>query len=169
MDQFYKIRISIGRISLELESHDKEWLEAKQESLLGSLLNNPEGFRQLISEPSVSTGSGENPQSHRLLPEESMSINEFYTKFLKGKSMGRNEVAVYMIYFLERIRKVADIASSTVKDAFAELQYPKYQEFNFADILNQAKRKGYLNRVDDKWKLTLTGSDFVLSQIADEK
>jgi len=162
MEKFYRIKVTIGRISFELESHDKAWLEKKEKDL-GSLLSNPEEVKRLASE----SASG----IQRVEPaatEASITINEFHRKYLSGTNLPRLSVAMFLIHFLERYRKLDGITTNDVKDAFKEIGYPKFNTFNFTDILNQGKKKGWLNKIDNRWKLTITGIDYVLNEISQE-
>lgn|GEM_PF-2342159 len=157
MEQFYKIEVRIGQVAFVIESHDKEWLESKQKEVMGDLLKDPERVVQLSRSPSPS------PSVRSVAaPSHSQTIQEFFNRFLlKGKS--RTEIALYFVYFYEKMQSKDDVVSSDIKDAFKRVAYPGYAKINVTDILNQSKVKGYLNKDGNSWKLTVTGADFILN------
>ncbi len=162
MESFYKLRVSIGRISFELESHDKDWLESKEKSLMGNLLSNPDAMLQLSKLEDKDTGQGETVIK---MTDSGITVNEYYQKYIKGKNWSRQKMALFLIYYLEKIRHQTDISTTDIKSAFREIAYPKYDSFNYTHMLNMGKKRGHLNKVDGKWKLTVTGVDFVLSEL----
>lgn len=158
MEGIYKLKVSVGRITFELESHDKDWVEQKQKSLIGDLFNNPETVAKLAN-----LDSEEGTPAALEIGSASVTIQEFYNRYVKPANLSRIQTALYLFYYLEKIEKKAEIRTGDVKEAFKQLAYPKYSSFNFADILNQLKRQGLINKIDHHWKLTLTGVDQVLS------
>jgi ribosome-binding ATPase YchF (GTP1/OBG family) len=156
VEQFYKIEVRIGQVAFVIESHDKEWLECKQKEIMGDLLKDPERVVQLSkaqsSSPSVRSVAA---------PAHSLTIQEFFNKFLKGKS--RTEIALYFVYYYEKMQSKDGVVSSDIKEGFKRVAYPAYGKINVTDILNQSRVKGYLNKEGNSWKLTVTGADFILN------
>jgi hypothetical protein len=163
MEAFYRIKVNLGEISFELESHDKEWLMEKEKYYLGELFSNPE----IIAKLKKRTDSPKSLPSTEIAHSQA-TINEFYRKFISAKNLPRNIIALMLLYYLEKIRNQESISTNDIKSAFKEISYPKYDKINFTDTLNQLKGKGFLNKVNKGWKLTITGLDYVLNQIASE-
>lgn len=163
MENFYRLKVSFGKLSFELESHDKDWMEEKEKSLTGNLLSNPKILMQLATMEEPKSG-----KDITNVGDPSLTINEFYRKFLSNKTVSRLTTSIFLIYYLENYRKMDGVSTSDVKEAFKDINYPKYISFNFADIMLQGKKKGWLNKIDNKWRLTITGKDFVLSSISVE-
>jgi hypothetical protein len=100
----------------------------------------------------------------------SISVNEFYRQYVKeNKITSRPDIAVFMVYFLEKILKKDEITTGDIAKCFGDISYPNFNKLNMTDILNQGKRKALLNYVNNLWKLTLTGEDFVLNAISGKK
>lgn len=153
MEQKYRIQINYGDFKIEIESHDKDWVEQKEKRYLEKIIENP---KQIKSPPE--TKSTPLPQN--------LSINEFYQKFIKvNKISSRPNIAVFLIYYLQNILKKQEIKTQDVVQAFADIAYPNYNKLNMTDILNQAKRKALLNYVNNNWSLTITGEDYVINLI----
>ena len=166
MESFYKIRVAFGKISFELESHDKEWLESKEKALMGNLLSNPDALLRLskLEEEGMAKGA----TSLVEIGGAALTINEYYQKFIKGKNWTRPKIALFLLYYIEKVRGESEISSSDVRRAFKDISYPKYDTINYTDMLNQQKRKGFLNKIEGKWKLTVTGIDYVMSELQSE-
>jgi hypothetical protein len=159
MDQSYRIAFTIGNVKFELESTDLAWLEAKEKEYLAKL--------------SESRASPQSPVQR--LPEptpvpQNLTINEFYKTYIRQKKItARPDIAVFFVYYLEKILKKETVATADVTQCFADVSYPAYNKLNMTDILNQAKRKALLNNVNKLWSLTITGEDFVLNTLSGEK
>ncbi len=160
MEQLYKIKINLGKLTVELESHDKEWLEVKEKKYLDEFISNP----QIMAKASDKL---ENDDQQLEISHDftSFTINEYYNKYLSGKSYPRTTVATLLFYYLEKIRKIENIKTGDVRNAFQEISFPKYDKINFTDLLSQLKKTGILNKINNYWKLTLTGMDFVTGKM----
>jgi len=163
MDSFYRMKISLGRVTVELESHDKQWLEEKEKTLLGTLLSDPSSVAKLIDK-SDNTKSGAGIDTS----DSTLTINEFQRKYIAPKNFSRPTIALFLVYFLEKLKQADSISTNDVRDAFKSIAYPKYNTINYTDVLNQLKSKGYLNKIDGNWRLTITGIDYILSEIPSE-
>jgi hypothetical protein len=166
METKYRVSLQIGTIGFTIESTDKDWVEAKEKQYLDEYLK--EALRR---EPLKIDLSGAIEKEKKIPPiSPSISINEFYRQYVKGNKIeSRPNIAVFMVYFLEKILKKDEITSADITKCFGEISYPDYNKLNMTDILNQAKRKALLNYVNNFWKLTITGEDFVLNTISSEK
>lgn len=163
METLYRIKITLGDLSFELESHDKSWLQEKEKYYLGEMFSNPKMLESLR----------EKKAGTKALPKANVvggapTINEFYRKFISGRNLTRNIIALLMFYYVEKIRKDESITTKSLKIAFKEIAYPKYDKVNYTDTLNQLKAKGFLNKIGKGWKMTITGLDYVVGQIAEE-
>jgi len=160
MESFYRLKITVGKIAFEIESHDQEWVKEKEAKLMGELFSDPERVARLASK-------GDEPESPppNVAIKSKLTIHEFYKKYVSGRNWPRTKIALMVIYYLDKYLSQESITSSQVKKAFQEIGYPKYDKLNYTDILNQLKRSGYLNKIGKDWRLTITGQDYVLSQI----
>lgn len=157
MDHNYRIVYKIGNSSFEIESTDKMWFDQKEMEYLEKLKANP-SFIPKSKEESF--------DSRKIVPQN-VTINEFYRNILtQNKIQSRPDIAVFFIYYLAKITKKDVIKSADIQQCFADISYPNYNKLNFADILNKAKKKAFLNYVNGVWSLTLTGEDYVLSTIS---
>ena len=154
MDHKYRISIRIGNTSFDLESTDLAWLEKKEQEYLAKYGATPE-------QQQTSTSTEETV----LLPKN-LTINEFYKKYIKPNNItSRSDIAVFFIYYLQKILTKDSIRTTDVTQCFADVSYPNYNRLNITDILNQAKKKALLNSVNNLWSLTITGEDFVLNNM----
>ena len=155
MDQKYKIVLKFEGVGFEVESTDKEWVENKEKEYLEKFYSNK------------IPAKGEIKSSHLVVSKETqgdVNINEFYRKYIKAnKISSRPDIAVFFAYYLQKIRKSSEIKSGDISDCFKDISYPNWNTLNYTDILNQGKRRGFLNYVNKNWSLTLTGEDFVMN------
>ena len=157
MDSTYRLRFQAGEVEFEIESTDLKWLEKKEGEYLSRIV------KEDIFKP-LKEG-----KSSKADIRPGITINEFYRQFVQKTVKGRPNVAVMLIYYLEVIaKKAGTIKRSEVKDAFGDISFPNYNNINFTDVLNSAKRKGHLNLVNKLWSLTSTGKDFALSIITEQ-
>lgn len=160
MDHKYRVSFRIGEASFDLESTDLAWLENKEKDYVAKLLEKATSF--------VKSADGNGHSSPAFLPQN-LTINEFYKKFIKAnKITARPDIAVFFVYYLEKILKKDIIKTADVTQCFADVSYPNYNKLNMTDILNQAKRKALLNYVNNLWTLTITGEDFVINSITSD-
>lgn len=156
----YKIVFRKGDVSFELESSDLNWMNAKEKEYLDHIIHHKHkapGSEPVKSSQSLSLGN-------------SLTINEFYKKYVKDKKISsRADIAVFFVYYLEKIEKLDSISSGDVINCFSKIGYPNYNKLNMTDILNQAQRKALLNNVSKNWSVTITGEDFVLNVIGSEE
>jgi len=158
----YRISFQIGNIKFDIESTDQTWVEAKEKQYLEKY------FVESLSKIELSGGIEIEKKAPPISP--TISINEFYRQHVKeNKITSRPDIAVFMVYFLEKIAKKDEITTADVTKCFGDISYPNFNKLNMTDILNQAKRKALLNYVNNFWKLTLTGEDFVLNAISGKK
>jgi hypothetical protein len=163
MEEYYKVSVSVKDISIDLESHDKEWLEKKiSEFKIHDYL---EGKQTIIAKKEEKT-SVQNIDS--VSKNKYSSKVEFYKNIIKEKKItSRPDIATFFVYYLEKIQKQEQVTSSDIKGCFREIGYPNWNGINIADSLGKAKKKAFLNNVNDLWSLTITGEDFVLNTISE--
>ena len=162
MESFYRMKITMGRVMIELESHDMGWINEKEKSLLADLLSHPEA----ISKSEIAADS--RGQETKLQIGAEATINEYYRKHVAKESLSRPDIALMLFYYLEKIRGQAEIATTDIKAAFKEIAFPRYDKMNFTDTLNSLKNRGFLNKDGKTWKLTLTGIDYILTSMSQE-
>ncbi|TGL55269.1 hypothetical protein EHQ61_00735 [Leptospira wolffii] len=160
--EHYKIQIAKGRIQLEISSHDRDWVENKFKEL-SEILNNettdedPEGFR----EPKPKKGKA----SLMKIP-----INEFYRKYIHEKKISsRPDIATIFVFYLSKYEDKKEIPANDIKELFKDVQYPGWNGINISDVLNKAKRKAFLNSVNNNWTLTITGEDYVMNLLSENE
>jgi len=163
MEHNYRISFKIGDLSFEIESTNLEWLEAKENECFQKLLTEaPKHKEKLQKQP----GEGEGRPVRLDLPTPSMSINEFYKKYIGEKQIkSRTTIAVFFVYYLQKVSKKGEIITTDVSDCFRQVSYPNWNKLNVTDILRSGMRQALLNYVNKLWSLTSTGEDFVLNTI----
>lgn len=160
MEQKYRIAFKLNEFSFEIESSDSNWVEKKEKEYLDKLSED----RLLKKDQREESGTKKHPQHKEQVVHANLTINEFYNKYLKnGLIKSRPEIAVFFVYYLQKIAKKQDVITQDIKQCFADVGYPNYNKLNMTDILNQAKRKALVNYVNSIWALTITGEDFVLN------
>lgn len=123
-----------------------------------------------LSESAASLQSPAQPPNQPTPVPQNLNVNEFYKTYIKPKKItARPDIAVFFVYYLEKILKKETVPTADVTQCFADVSYPGYNNLNMTDILNQAKRKALLNNVNKLWSLTITGEDFVLNTLSGEK
>jgi hypothetical protein len=162
MEGKYRISFQIGELKFEIESNDKKWIEQKEIDYLKNVLQNTK----------IKPISGQDETS-KYKPEptisKSLTINEFYTKYIKNsKIKTRPNIAVFFVYYLEKMAKRENIRTQDVTQCFADISYPNYNKINMADVLAGAKSRALLNNVNNFWSLTTTGEDFVFNNLISE-
>lgn len=163
-DKYQKYRISFqtGNTKFEIESSDKDWVESKEKEYLENIQNREKKLPKTQEDSKV--------EMEKNVTYQDLSINEFYQKFIKGKKItSRPNIAIFFVYYLQKIKKLDSAKTQDVVQCFGDISYPNYNNLNMTDILNQGKRKGFLNYINNLWTLTLTGEDFVLNTITSEK
>jgi hypothetical protein len=157
MSQNYRISFSIGDVRFDIESTDKKWIVQKEKEYLEKI--SKQGKKSVIRKET------KEETTPAVLPKN-LTINEFYRAYVKDQIKSRPNIAVFLIYYLEKILNKTPISTNDVKQCFADISYPSYNKINFTDILQQAKKKALLNNVSGAWTLTITGEDFVLNSIS---
>jgi len=161
MDQTYRISFHLSNTGFDIESTDKEWLEEKEKEYLARLNAVPS---QPISSSIESEG-----EKRTVLPQN-LTINEFYRNVVKANNVtSRPEMAVFFIYYLEKVLKKEAIKTADVVQCFADISYPGYNKLNLTDILSNAKKRAFLNFVNGLWSLTITGEDYIVNAITNPK
>ncbi len=159
MEGKYRISFQIGDIKFEIESNDKKWIEKKENDYLNNVFQNKKiesmNIQKETSKPEPTISKG-------------LTINEFYTKYIKNKVKSRPNIAVFFVYYLEKIEKRENIRTQDVTKCFADSKYPGYDKINMADVLAGAKSRALLNNVNNLWSLTTTGDDFVFNNLTSE-
>ena len=162
----YRISFQIGNVSFEIESSDQKWVEAKEKQYLKEYVHRT---KPLPQNDIVTSARGEpRIEARPVTLSPHMSINEFYKKYVKDIT-SRPDIAVFMVYYLQKVLKKDDITTADVTRCFANVSYPQYNRINMTDVLSRAKKKAFLNYINNFWKLTLTGEDFVLNAISGGK
>jgi len=158
MEKKYRISIKIGDSSFEVESTDEKWVEKKEKEFLEKLPSREEPQGHGKTQKNIAK------VTEPTLPP-SLTINEFYRKYLR-KTKSRPAIAVFLLYYLEKIKKKDKISTGDVQKAFGNVKYPNWNKLNMTDILSNAKRRALANYVNKLWSLTSTGEDYVLSAMA---
>jgi hypothetical protein len=157
----YKIQIVLDAFSIELSSHDKDWVEKKiKEYELEKIIKNVPSKKPERKES--------NEQADNVLNLSSaISTNEFFRSYIKGKKISsRPDLATFFVYYLSKVKKMDLITTSDVKNCFKEISFPNWNKINISDALYQAKKRAFLNNIDDQWMLSITGEDYVLNKIS---
>jgi hypothetical protein len=163
MEKYFKISYKIGNAGFELESSEKDWIEIKEKEYLEKL-----SHQKISITASEGYVKSSKPMDSSKI-SESITVNEFYREYMKKLDLtSRQLIALFFVYYLEKIQKKTDIKSSDVITCFREIAYPNYSNLNMTDILHQAKRKAFLNNVNNYWSLTITGEDYVLNMLSGE-
>lgn len=147
----------MGEVSFEIESTDVKWLEKKEKDYLQKLLIEAPKHRHKPQEEIV--------KPEETIPPPEMTLNEFYRKYVQ-KIRPRPSIAVFFVYYLQRMCKKDKIITADVMKCFKDISYPNWNKLNVTDILNMAKRRALVNYVNKLWSLTTTGEDFVLNIVA---
>jgi len=158
----YKIVISIGEHSVEISSHDKEWVESKLIEYKKLFLD--DGVNSKINSKDLKLKVEQNEKT----AIESYSVNEFYKKNISGKIKSRPEIATFFVYFLTKSLGKKEFSTGEIKEQFREVGYPGWNSINIADTLSQAKRRALLNNFNNQWSLSITGEDFILNKLLNE-
>lgn len=163
MEHNYRLMFKVGDLSFEIESTDLTWLKAKEKEYLKKLSTELPKHKEKLQREVAE--SAKRPVSHDL-PTPSMSINEFYKKYIGQKQIkSRTTIAVFFVYYLQNVSKKDEINTSDISNCFKQVSYPNWNKLNVTDILSRAKRQALLNCVNKLWSLTSTGEDFVLNTI----
>jgi len=162
MEKNYKISVNFSDGSFEIESTDFKWIERKEKEYLrkfGSLP--PKKVRD-----SEAVGGKERTSVHfsKTLPPQ-LAINEFYKKYV-STIKSRPIIGVFLLYYLQKIKKQDEIETTDIQQCFKAVAYPNWNRLNITDILTRAKRRALVNYVNKQWSLTATGEDFVLNAIS---
>lgn len=162
--EHYKILVSVGTI--EISSHDKNWVEEKEKKYsekINNLLSQSEVKQKNTSNlPNEQKGSSFSPQIGKI------PINEFYRRYIHAKEIkSRPDIATFFVYYLVKLEGKEEIPSIEIKNLFRDVQYPGWNKINITDALNKAKKKAFLNSVGNNWSLTITGEDFVLNTMSE--
>jgi hypothetical protein len=161
MDHMYRIAYHLGDSGFDIESTDKSWLDEKEKEYLAMLNAIPSRPLSNLIE------SGD--QKRTVLPQN-LTINEFYRNIVKANNItSRPEMAVFFVYYLEKVLKKESTKTADVTQCFADISYPGYNKLNVADILSKAKQKALLNYVNSLWSLTITGEDYIVNAITNPK
>ena len=161
--EHYKLSIAIGDISIEVSSHDKEWTEKKikELSIEQFIKTKPKDIESIKSKEESKT-----KESSKII--NSMSVAEFFRQYIHQKKItSRPDISTFFVYYLSKIKKIEQITSTEIKNCYKESGYPSWNNINVPDVLLKAKKKAFLNNVNDLWMLTITGEDFVLNAIAE--
>lgn len=159
MENTYRLSVNIGEGAFSVESNDKDWVELKQGELAEYIKEHLGAIDRDSGRKSVSRGVS--------VGGSSITIQEFYKKYVQpSNKLSRPDLAVLLIYYLEKINGETEIKTGDVTNAFGSIGYPGYNKINFSDVLLNARKKGFLNYVNSNWTLTLTGEDFVVDRIS---
>jgi len=161
--EHYKILVSVA--SIEISSHDKDWLEEKEKKYSDAIKHLLSNSEAPIKKDEVK-GIDQSPAKPHKIGK--IPINEFYRNYIHSKEIkSRPDIVTFFIYYLSKIEEKTDIQSSDVKELFKEVGYPGWNKINITDALRQAKKKAFLNSVGNNWFITITGEDFVLNAISE--
>lgn len=161
--EHYKLVITNGDISVEISSHEKEWVEKKEKEYI-DIFKKTSGQKQISRQTSETTSKERTSLEKKYYTKT--PVNEFYRKFIHGQKLSRPDIATFFVYYLTKVQNEESVKASDVKQLFKKIQYPSWNTLNLPDILNKAKRKAFLNSVGNYWTLTITGEDFVLNTLS---
>ena len=163
--EHYKLVISQEGTTIEISSHDKDWVEKKEKEYkkeIESILSTPSVVKK-VKHPSERDSTEEQP-----IINSSISINEFYRKYIHGgKVKSQPDIATFFIYYFEKIQGNKEFGPNDIKALFKTVGYPNANKINISDALAKAKKKAFLNNFDNQWTLTITGEDFVLNTMSE--
>ncbi|PKL16341.1 MAG: hypothetical protein CVV49_16725 [Spirochaetae bacterium HGW-Spirochaetae-5] len=156
-------KIVIGSSSIEISSHDKNWVEEKiinYKDLIERFQNNNE-----VVIPSQKMDTSIASPKRQIV--SNMPMNEFYRKFIHSKIKSRPDIATFFVYYLTKVEDKKDVGANEVKEMFKEVKYPNWNKLNIPDILGNAKKKALLNSVNGQWSMTISGEDFILNSMSE--
>lgn len=167
MEHSYRISFRLGESSFEIESTDLKWLESKEKDYFGKLrAEPPKDKKETVRE----AAKGQMAAIPRHEPQPDITIHEFFRKYIRGRQItSRTTIAVFFVYYLQKIQKNDEIKTGDVSECFKHVSYPNWNKLNMTDILRRARRRALLNYVNNLWSLTTTGEDFVYNIIAGEE
>lgn len=157
MEKNYRISFKNGNIGFDIESTDVKWLEKKEKVYLQKII------RGTIDTSESDLGSSEGLVKAEIGPK--ITLTEFYRKHVH-KIKSRPTVAVFLLYYLEKIKKKDKIRTVDIMNCFKEIGYPNWNKLNVTDIMTSAKRRALVNYWNKFWSLTTTGEDFVLNMLS---
>lgn len=149
MSELYRIRVKRGDLEVEVESSDRDYVEAKLEHYLNA---------QRSSEPPAAE-SGVDVRGAR--SRRPVSVREFVKQINPEK---KNEVAAAIAYFLEyhAAPAVEEWRSDEIADKFADARKPK--PANIRDLL--IKSDYFMEgREKGTYRLSETGVNWVEGQL----
>jgi hypothetical protein len=159
--EHYKLVLTKDRISVEIASHDREWVEGKEKEYRKFL-------EQELPAPTQRPVPGRTDSQRSSAVPAEIPVNEFYRKYVHSQKISsRPEIATFFVYYLTKVQNNSDVGSAEVKDLFKQVQYPGWNNVNISDVLNKAKKKALLNSVGNQWSLTITGEDYVLNNLSE--
>jgi hypothetical protein len=158
MSELYKLSVTRAGVTVSAESQDKEWVEERVQEYLSSAHLTP-----LSGAPEDSSGDQGQPSS---VPA-SMTIPEFFRNYIKPLNLkSRPDLALFFVYYLEKMDGREEIKTSDAAACFAAVGYANHNKLNYTDILTSNRKKGLLNYVGSQWSLTFTGEDYVLNKLS---
>lgn len=158
MSEMYKLSVTRSGVSVSAESHDREWVEQQIEKFL-SIVN-------AIS-PNIESAPVPKGGDRRTTMPANMTIPEFFRNYIRPLNLkSRPDLALFFVYYLEKIAGTEEIKTSDVAACFAEIGYANHNKLNYTDILTSNRKKGLVNYVGTQWSLTFTGEDYVLNKIS---
>jgi hypothetical protein len=164
---FQHYRIVISTNSIEISSHDRDWVEKKEKEYAKHLNGLREQGPSASGIAPIQEKRGDEQPALNLKIGQ-MPPNEFYRSFIHAKNIrSRPDIATFFVYYLSRVKGLEEITSSVIREQFRAAQYPAWNKINIADVLSRAKKKAFLNSVGNNWSLTITGEDFVLNTISE--
>ena len=163
MEHTYRISFKIGDSSFEIESTDLQWLKKKEKEYFQKLHTEfPKHKEKLQREGAEKPGA----TISRDLPTPDVTINEFFRRYIGQRQIkSRTTIAVFFIYYLQKVLKKGGINTGDVSDCFRHVSYPNWNKLNVTDILRRARSRALVNYFNNLWSLTTTGEDFVLNTI----
>ena len=162
--EHYKILVSIG--SIEISSHDKAWVEAKEKKYMDAITNLLSRADVFVKREDLKGKEFSTQLKAKKIGK--IPVNEFYRNYIHSKDIkSRPDISTFFVYYLSKVEEKSEIQSSDVKDLFREVGYPGWNKINITEALRQAKKKAFLNSVGNNWFLTITGEDFVLNTMSE--
>jgi hypothetical protein len=152
MAEQYRVRIKRGVLEVEVESTDREYVDAKVSDLIEAYSTHMDGDEGLPSaKTNGSSGSGTSGDAKRT------SLQEFVKKLAPSKD---TEYVVAVTYYAEKHEGLQEVRTRDVSARFRSI---KYKHSNPADAVARARKQAFLMEGSSRrtFVVTQTGEKWV--------